>query len=106
MLMMIELFLSRQCFVWSHAVALPALAVVYVAMQWVRIAAPRPALDWHQIHHSVGDAWAYPFLDTATELAGAWYIGLIVLHLLFFGGMLLLVKLRDRIAKSPFSADA
>ena len=48
--------------------------------------------------YSLGNGWAYPFMDTSASNAPGWYTSIIGLHLGFFILAYFLTKIRDVIA--------
>ena len=49
--------------------------------------------------HAAGGPWVYFFLDTSQKSAPLWYLGMGVLHVLFFFVAFGFSKLRDRYAR-------
>lgn len=70
LLICVDFIFSRHEITPAHAVYCVIYPLVFGVFSW--------------IYHAAGGKWVYFFLDTSAKAAGAWYLGLCALHLMFF----------------------
>ena len=58
--------------------------------------APALYISTEWIAHKYGAAWAYDFLQTDKASAPGWYIGLLLMHVVFYALAYFIIKGRDR----------
>eukprot|EP00039_Didymoeca_costata_P011309 m.158146 g.158146 ORF g.158146 m.158146 type:complete len:285 (+) comp15127_c1_seq2:110-964(+) len=71
-LMMAELGMNRITIVRSHMCFLFTLVTIYALITWIRM------------NTGSLQEWPYFFMDTSAKAAIAWYIGLFIVHVLFY----------------------
>jgi hypothetical protein len=88
---MIEFVMNRMVIVPAHVSFVGVWLMCYGAYSWIR------AAD--------GRGWVYFFMDLGAKNAWLWYLGLGVLHALFFLLAFGLSKLKQRVTKDKYDAD-